>query len=93
MFAIGAIFTVDDVIKVGKVTLWISIPMAVLIGLQFYSPQSAWVNRGVGGDESGAGFTGALGYFRPPGTFSFTNGNAFFFALVSHVCILFFNEH
>jgi hypothetical protein len=83
MFAMGAITTEEDVIKIGKVTLWIAIPMAILIGLQFYSPQTAWVNRGVGGDESGAGFSGALGYFRPPGTFSFTNGNALFFAFTA----------
>ena len=83
MFAIGKIFNHEDVEKLGKATLWISLPMVVLTGLQFYSPQSAWVNRGVGGDESGAGFQGALGFFRPPGTFSFTNGNALFFAFTS----------
>jgi hypothetical protein len=90
MFAMGAVFTNDDVIKIGKVTLWIAIPMAVLIGLQFYSPQTAWVNRGVGGDESGAGFSGALGYFRPPGTFSFTNGNSAFFSFAAIFVFYFF---
>jgi hypothetical protein len=35
----------------GIATLWIAIPMAILIALQFHSPQSAWVNRGVGGEE------------------------------------------
>ncbi|HEX9152621.1 MAG TPA: hypothetical protein VF842_11090, partial [Flavobacterium sp.] len=54
-----------------------------LIALQFYSPQSAWVNRGVGGDIDGAGFGGALGYFRPPGTFSFTNGTSLFYSLAA----------
>ena len=69
--------------------LWISIPMTCLIILQFYSPQSAWVNRGVGGDLNGAGFNGgALGYFRPPGTFSFTNGNTLFYSLVA--CFVFY---
>ncbi len=82
MFAIGAIFTAEDVIKIGKATLWIAIPMVILNGLQFYSPQTDWVNKGVGDDE-GAGFRGALGYFRPPGTFSFTNGNALFFGFVA----------
>ncbi|WP_299823005.1 hypothetical protein [uncultured Pontibacter sp.] len=87
IFVIGRVFNQEDVLKLGKITLWISIPMAVLIGLQFFSPQSAWVNRGVGGDMEGAGFSGALGYFRPPGTFSFTNGNTMFFAFVaSFVC-------
>ena len=83
MFSIGRIFTHQDVIKFGRVLLWISIPMTILIILQFYSPQSAWVNRGVGGDMNGAGFSGANGYFRPPGTFSFTNGNSLYYGLVS----------
>ena len=81
IFVIGKVFNRDDVIKVAKVTLWISIMMAVLIALQFYSPQSAWVNRGIGGDTDGGGFNGgAMGFFRPPGTFSFTNGNVLFFS-------------
>lgn len=83
MFVIGRLFTREDVIKLGKVTLWIAIPMAILITLQFYSPQSAWVNRGIGGDLAGAGFTGAMGYLRPPGTFSFTNGTTLFFSFVA----------
>lgn len=83
MFAIGNIFDRDDVIKLGKATVWISVPMTVLIAMQFYSPQSAWVNRGVGGDAAGAGFTGAMGYFRPPGTFSFTTGTTLFFGFFS----------
>lgn len=83
IFVIGRVFNREDVIKIGKVTLLISIPMVVLIGLQFYSPQSAFINRGVGGDAKGAGFSGAMGFFRPPGTFSFTNGNGLFFALAA----------
>ena len=88
IFVIGQIFTREDVIRMGKVTLWISIPMAILIALQFYSPQSAWVNRGVGGDMGGAGFGGIMGYFRPPGTFSFTNGTTLFFSFVA--CFVFY---
>lgn len=83
IFLIGKIFTREDVLQVARVALWISIPMALLVGLQFYSPQSAWVNRGVGGDLSGAGFGGALGYFRPPGTFSFTSGLVAFFSFTA----------
>ena len=89
MYAMGKILDRDDVLEMGRALLYISIPMALLIGLQFYSPQSAWVNRGVGGDEAGAGFSGALGYFRPSGTFSFTNGNTHFFSLVSPFVIYF----
>jgi hypothetical protein len=87
IFVIGNVFTKYDVIKMGYITLIISIPMAVLIMLQFYSPQTAWVNRGVGG-EDGAGFSGSGIFFRPPGTFSFTNGNTLFFNFVA--CFVFY---
>ena len=83
IFAIGNIFSKKDVIEMGKMIIYIAIPMTILIALQFYSPQSAWVNRGVGGDVTGAGFSGAEGYFRPPGTFSFTNGTSLFYSLLA----------
>src|SRR5690606_29927170 len=60
IFAIGRVFTRDDVIRMGNVLLWMVLPMAVLILLQFSSPQSAWVNRGVGGALEGSGFSGAM---------------------------------
>src|SRR5438552_13164248 len=83
IFAIGKIFEWEDVVKMGRAMLWISLPMTVLIGLQFYSPQDAWVNRGLGSDTAGAGFSGAMGYFRPPGTFSFTTGVSLFYGFVA----------
>jgi len=89
IFVIGAVFNQEDVIKMGKILLFIAIPMAILLGLQFYSPQSAWVNKSVSGGDEGAGFSGALGYFRPPGTFSFTNGNTLFFSLVAPYVLYF----
>jgi hypothetical protein len=89
IFVIGRVFNQEDVLKMGRVVLMIAIPMTLLLALQFYSPQTAWVNRGVGGDEDGAGFGGALGYFRPPGTFSFTNGTTCFYSLVAPFVIYF----
>lgn len=83
IFVIGAVFNRKDVIQMGKVVLWLCIPMTLLVAMQFYSPQSAWVNIGVGGEGS-AGFSGALGYARPPGTFAFTNGNTLFYAMVAN---------
>ncbi len=88
IFIIGKIFDREDVLKLGKAVLFLSIPMALLIALQFYSPQSAWVNRSVGGGF-GTGFAGSLGYFRPPGTFSFTNGTTLFFSLVGAFVLYF----
>jgi hypothetical protein len=89
IFVIGRVFTRKDVVQVGRTILWISIPMVLLIGLQFFSPQSAWVNRGVNSDFTGAGLGGALGFFRPAGTFSFTNGNSQFFGLVASFTFFF----
>lgn len=83
MFVIGKVFTQEDILGIGKWMVIFSIPMSLLIIIQFYSPQSAWVNRGVGGDMAGAGFGGAMGYFRPPGTFSFTSGNSLFWGLLA----------
>lgn len=92
MFVIGRVFDKEDVLQVGRVLLSISIPMVLLIGVQFYSPQSAWVNRSVAGGDGGAGFSGAMGFFRPPGTFSFTTGNSLFFEFVA-VYVIYFWLH
>jgi hypothetical protein len=89
IFLIGRIFNKDDVLQLGRILLYISVPMFMLITLQFYSPQSAFVNKGIGADSLGGGFSGALGYFRPPGTFSFTTGNIQFFGLVGAFVIYF----
>ncbi|MEL7160653.1 MAG: hypothetical protein AAFN92_07835 [Bacteroidota bacterium] len=83
IFVFGTVLTRGDVEKIGRWLLLLAIPATILVGLQFYSPQSAWVNRGVGGDMEGSGFSGAMGYFRPAGLFSFTNGNTLFFALIA----------
>ena len=89
IFTIGSILDSEDVVKMGKVTLWLTIGMTLLVGLQFFSPQSAWVNRGIGGDLSGSGFGGAAGFYRVPGTFSFTNGLAFYYGLATAFIIYF----
>ena len=65
IFVIGRIFNRADVLRVGEAFVWMTPAMALLIGVQFYSPQSAFVNRGVGGDMEGAGFSGAMGFFSP----------------------------
>lgn len=82
----------EDVIKMGKCILYISIPMTFLIIQQFYSPQSAWVNIGVGGEGS-SGFGGAMGYYRPSGTFAFTSGYTAFESLVCAFLIFYFMEN
>ena len=88
IFIIGKLLNREDILKMGRVVLYLSIPMTLLIVAQFHLPQSSWANRGVGGDMDGAGFSGAMGYFRPPGTFSFTSGYVLFQLLVA--CFLFY---
>ncbi|NCD67819.1 hypothetical protein [Mucilaginibacter agri] len=87
IFVIGSVFTKDDVMKFAQKYLILSIPMTLLIVIQFYSPQSAWVNRGIGGNE-GAGFSGAMDFFRPPGTFSFASGVGGFYSALA--CFVFY---
>jgi hypothetical protein len=82
IFVFAAVFTREDVIQMGKITLLISLPMTLLIALQFFSPETATVNKGMAGDTDGGGFPGALNFMRPPGTFSFTNGVTLFYNLV-----------
>ncbi|RZL02607.1 MAG: hypothetical protein EOO89_28945 [Pedobacter sp.] len=89
IFIIGKLFKPQDVLKLGRITLIIGIPMALLIAAQFYSPQSAWINKGLNDEVEGAGLSGAMGYFRPSGTFSYTTGNTLFFSLVGCFCVYF----
>ncbi|MCF2519155.1 hypothetical protein [Dyadobacter sp. CY351] len=89
LFVIGTVFTYTDVIKMGRMLLIIAPFMTILMAMQFYSPQSAWVNRGVGGDIAGGGFSGAMGFYRPPGTFSFITGLASYYGFVA-IYVVFF---
>jgi hypothetical protein len=82
IFIIGAVFTKEDILKMGYVLLAFNILMTLIVYLQFISPQTAFINIGLGGEGS-AGFGGESGYFRPPGTFSFITGLASFYIMVS----------
>ena len=82
IFIIAAVFTKEDIIKMGYVLLGINLLMTLIVYLQFISPQSAFINIGLGGEGS-SGFSGAMGYFRPPGTFSFITGLSSFYIMVS----------
>jgi hypothetical protein len=86
IFLFAAVFTRDDVITFAKTIAFVAIPMALLIAMQYSLPQSHFVNVAPGGEEGG-GFSGALGKFRPPGTFSFTNGLSEFYGLAA-ACVL-----
>ena len=82
IFVFAAVFNRADVIRFAWVTLWLSIPMALLIAAQSNLPETHLLNVGVGGVGT-AVFDGAAGRFRPPGTFSFINGVSLFFTLAT----------
>ncbi|CAM3420731.1 hypothetical protein [Flavobacterium chungbukense] len=82
IFIIGEVFNKEDILKMGKAFLWINILMSLIVYFQFISPQTAYINVGLGGEGS-AGFSGALGYSRPSGTYSFITGLTFFYVAVS----------
>lgn len=91
-FIMGNVLNRDRVIEVGRWWLWGSLIMTVIIVLQFGSPQSAWINRSVGGGE-GAGFDGAMGRFRPPGTFSFIVGTVLFYTTATVFLVAGLTQH
>lgn len=82
IFIIGIVFTKKNVLEIGRILLIINILMSLIVYFQFTSPQTAFINIGVGGEGS-AGFSGAMGYSRPPGTFSFISGLSVFYTAVS----------
>jgi len=86
VFLFAAVFTRDDVYAFAKTAALIAIPMTILIAFQYSLPQSHFVNLKPGGEE-GSSFGGVLGRFRPPGTFSFTNGLADFLGFAAG-CVL-----
>lgn len=92
IFIMAKLLSRNDLLKMGRFILYVSIPMTILIIMQFRSPQTAWVNMGVGGEGS-AGFQGAMGYMRPPGTFSFTTGYVCYQAIVGCYLLYFLVEN
>jgi hypothetical protein len=81
IFVMARVLCMKDLFQLARVALIISIPYTLLLVAQFYEPQSSWVNRGIGDSLEGAGFSGAEGRFRPPGTFSFINGPGLLYPL------------
>jgi hypothetical protein len=73
IFIMGKVFDHDDLLKLGKWVLLGSIPMAVLLAIQFKSSPDAFINRVAGLGETLQIAAGG-DKIRPPGTFSFVSG-------------------
>ena len=80
IFVIGEVFNAEDVNKMGKVILWLSIPLVGLAVLQFRAPMDSFLNVGAGASIGGQ-MEGALGRVRAPSVFSFNGGFVIFLGL------------
>lgn len=71
-FLVGAQFRQADLTRLYRLTLWLAIPIAVLVFLQFFSPTNAAINVGSSSDENlqFRGLTTTAERTRPMGTFA-----------------------
>lgn len=93
IFIMGKVLRQKDLINLAKVAVYIVVPYTALLAAQFYEPQDSWINRGVGDGSVSAGFSGALGRFRPPGTFTFITGPAELYPLITACWFLLIQEN
>jgi len=75
IFLIPQILNRDDVVAMGRFLLYMSIPIAVIVILQFRSPPDSFLNKGTMATHYGT--------VRPSGTFSFIAGLDSFFSLAA----------
>ncbi|HEY2138457.1 MAG TPA: hypothetical protein VGH00_00150 [Chthoniobacterales bacterium] len=80
IFVIGRALDADDVKKLGRWILIGSLPMAVLLAVQFNAAPDSFINRTAGLGETQQ-ITAGGGKIRPPGTFSFVSGVIFYAAM------------
>jgi hypothetical protein len=79
-FVIASTFRCGDLLRFFRLNILLAIPYAALIIAQYQSPLSAWINAGIGGDESVV--TYAPDMVRPYGLFTYTGQNVNFSATV-----------
>lgn len=79
-FLVGAQFKAADLARFAQVTLWLALPIALLVALQFASPQNAAINVGVSDDKDfqfqGIGLDAER--IRPTGPFTSPTGQSQF---------------
>ncbi len=85
IIVLAAILDAEDLRKIGKGILLLSIPMTALMVLQYRSSPDSFLNRGA--SEAGGQIAGALGHVRPAGTFSFITGPIGFYPVVAAFCL------
>lgn len=81
-FVIGAQFQRDDLHRLYRLTLWLAVPIAVLVALQFFAHPGAPINVGIASDEAlqFKGLTATVERTRPMGPFASGAGQQQFVA-------------
>ena len=82
VFVMAATLDRDDIVRIGRWTMIMAVPIGLLMLAQFRAAPESWLNVGAGGGEAGQ-LRGAMGRIRPPGPFSFISGPVSFYALVA----------
>ncbi|HWY40821.1 MAG TPA: hypothetical protein VNX27_08500 [Chthoniobacterales bacterium] len=77
IFVMANVLDLEDVKKIGRWTLLLTIPMAALMAVQFKASPDSFINKTVGLGEAQQLAT-AGGKIRPPAVFSFTSGPVFY---------------
>lgn len=88
ILVIAHAFEKDDILRVGRWLMLLSVPMALLMLAQFFSPPDSILNRATLGEGS-TQLGGALGRIRPAGFFSYGTGATTFNLLMA--CFLLYS--
>ena len=78
-FVIGYCFRFEDLAALIRLNLLLAIPIGVLVFLQYQSPPSAWINRGLSDDIDSITLV-VDDMVRPYGTFTYTSGHVLYTA-------------
>jgi hypothetical protein len=86
-FILGRELSQSDIRRIVVVSLYLSVPIALLVFLQFTSPVESPINKGTSDDIQGR-FVVIAGIVRPYGPFTFAQGQAHFAALMLAITLI-----
>jgi hypothetical protein len=82
IYIMADILNREDLIRMGRAVLYLTLPISILMILQFKAGSGSWLNAGAGGDLDSQ-LRGALGKVRPPGPFTFITGPILWYSLAT----------
>lgn len=90
--AMADIFRREDLRRMVSLFCLLSVPIAILVTVQFFSPPEAAINKGVGDDPNARVFQVVAGIVRPYGPFTFVLGQSTFSALLLAIVVAGFDR-